>query len=68
MWRVSIIRIKQGAFTTRCTEGLFVLTPIKGFVYCKILYMLIMAELFVAEQLFLLFTNEYHVCCCCSLD
>lgn len=47
---------------------MFVLTPITGFLHRTILYMLIMAKLFVVEQLFLLFTNEHHVCCRCSLD
>ena len=59
---------KQTELEVRFAEGSFVLTPIRGVVHCRILYMLIMAKLFVVEQLFLLFTNEYHVCCCCSLD
>lgn len=67
MWIVSIARIKHGALTTHRSEGLFVLTPIRGFVCCKIIYMLIMAKLFVVEQLFVLFTNEHHACAATAL-
>lgn len=59
--------LKHSALTTHCSEGLFVLTPIRGFVCCKIIYMLIMAKLFVAEQLFVLFTNEHHACAAAAL-
>lgn len=67
MWTVSTVRIKHSALTPHCSEGLFVLTPIRGIFCCKIHYMLIMAKLFVVEQLFVLFTNEHHACAAVAL-